>query len=91
MIKNFKFIIAIILLFFISSFSFSSNAEIVLNQQDFYFGTINLKENDYNGYLRIYIVEPESRYQMYNDEPYHYGFLAFAHEELLSIANVLSI
>ena len=31
----------------------------------------------YNGSLKIYIVEPESRWSMADDKPYHMGFLDF--------------
>lgn len=40
----------------------------------------------YEGHLRIYIVEPESRWNNYDGEPYHYGFLDFAYNDGLSIA-----
>jgi len=39
----------------------------------------------YEGYLRIYVVEPISRWDNYDDEPYHYGFLDFAFNESISI------
>lgn len=39
----------------------------------------------YDGQLRVYIVEPESRWDNYNNDPYHYGFLGFAIDEMLSI------
>jgi thiol-disulfide isomerase/thioredoxin len=39
----------------------------------------------YNGYLRVYIVEPVSRWNNYDKVPYHYGFLDFAINEQLSI------
>ena len=39
----------------------------------------------YQGHLRIYVVEPESRWDMYDGNPYHYAFLDFALEEDLSI------
>lgn len=39
----------------------------------------------YTGYLRIYIVEPTSRWNMYDNRSYHNGFLNFAHQEQLSI------
>jgi thiol-disulfide isomerase/thioredoxin len=51
--------------------------------------TIFLKENadsiPYEGHLRIYIVEPESRWNMYDGEPYHYAFLDYAFNDALSI------
>jgi len=39
----------------------------------------------YTGDLRVYIVEPSSRWDNYDRDPYHYGFLDFAIEETLSI------
>ena len=39
----------------------------------------------YEGHLRIYIVEPESRWNMYDGEPYHYAFLDYAFNDVLSI------
>lgn len=40
----------------------------------------------YNGHLRVYVVEPVSRWNNYDDEPYHFAFLDFAIDEELSIA-----
>jgi len=39
----------------------------------------------YQGHLRIYVVEPESRWDNYDNEPYHYGFLNFAFNDVISI------
>jgi len=39
----------------------------------------------YTGRLRVYIVEPVSRWKNYNGEPYHFGFLGFAFNENISI------
>ena len=39
----------------------------------------------YNGYLRIYIVEPTSRWNMYDGRPYHNGFLDFAYDDTISL------
>ncbi len=39
----------------------------------------------YSGTLRVYIVEPTSRWDNYDGNPYHFGFLDFAVEEELSI------
>ena len=39
----------------------------------------------YTGDLRVYIVEPSSRWDNYDRDSYHYGFLDFAIEETLSI------
>jgi thiol-disulfide isomerase/thioredoxin len=41
--------------------------------------------NPYDGQLRVYIAEPQSRWDNYNDDPYHYAFLDFAINEELSI------
>ncbi len=45
----------------------------------------NILGNEYNGYLRIYVVEIESRWKMENRRPYHYAFLEFVHNNQLSI------
>jgi len=48
--------------------------------------TSNIEESlPYQGHLRIYVVEPESRWDNYDDEPYHYGFLNFAFNDVISI------
>jgi thiol-disulfide isomerase/thioredoxin len=39
----------------------------------------------YTGRLRVYVVEPVSRWNMMNQEPYHFGFLGFAFNEDISI------
>jgi len=39
----------------------------------------------YEGIVRIYIVEPISRWNNYNGEPYHFGFLDFAYNDALSL------
>ena len=41
--------------------------------------------NPYQGTLKIYIAEPVSRFNMYDGEPYHYGFLDFAYNNEISI------
>jgi hypothetical protein len=46
---------------------------------------VNLEEETYNGHLRVYIVEPESRWIMDNGDPYYYSFLDFAVDEEISI------
>ncbi|ENO12227.1 hypothetical protein MBGDC06_00231 [Thermoplasmatales archaeon SCGC AB-539-C06] len=46
----------------------------------------NIEESlPYQGHLRIYVVEPESRWDNYDNEPYHYGFLNFAFNDVISI------
>ncbi len=39
----------------------------------------------YQGHLRIYVVEPDSRWEHYDDDAYRYGFLDFAYNDVLSI------
>jgi len=40
-----------------------------------------MSNNPYEGKLRIYIVEPQSRWDNYDGDPYHYGFLDFAYND----------
>jgi len=40
---------------------------------------------DYTGTLRVYIVEPLSRWNMANGQPYHFGFLGFATQTAVDI------
>lgn len=42
-------------------------------------------QSSYTGRLRVYVVEPVSRWNMYNGQPYHFGFLGFAVNEQISI------
>lgn len=46
---------------------------------------INVASAPYTGRLRIYITEPVSRWNMYNGQPYHFGFLGFAYNGAISI------
>lgn len=46
---------------------------------------MNVASAPYTGRLRIYVTEPVSRWNMYNGQPYHYGFLGFAHNGAISI------
>jgi thiol-disulfide isomerase/thioredoxin len=76
---------------FISSLVGTSILPLVLatdNQQN----QINIESTDgiatsvpYTGRLRIYVVEPVSRWNMYNGQPYHFGFLGFAINEDVAI------
>ena len=45
----------------------------------------NINSLPYEGYLRIYVVEPESRWDNFDGEPYHYGFLGYAFNQTISI------
>jgi len=63
--------ILIIMLFIITPLAVSSD--------------IIIKENPYNGRLRIYVVEIESQWNMYNGEPYHYALVDMPYDETLSL------
>ena len=39
----------------------------------------------FNGYVRAYIVEKVSRYNNYDGDPYHFGFLDYAFEESVEL------
>lgn len=39
----------------------------------------------YTGRVRLYVVEPVSRWNNYAGQPYHFGFLGFAVNEIISI------
>jgi hypothetical protein len=44
--------------------------------------TIHYKEEyEYNGHIRVYVTEIESRWNTYENEPYHYAFLDYAIDE----------
>ena len=40
----------------------------------------------FNGYVRAYIVEKVSRYNNYDCDPYHFGFLDYAFEESVELS-----
>ena len=44
-----------------------------------------LGDPTFNGYVRAYIVEKESRYNNYDGDPYHFGFLDYAFEESVEL------
>jgi len=50
-------------------------------------GSQSQQEEDqpYEGHLLVYIVEPESRWNMANQQPYHYAMLDMAFDDALSI------
>lgn len=86
---NMKRVIQILLVvFFIGSLVGTSVLPAIDNQQN----QINiepkggtLSKAPYTGRLRIYVVEPVSRWNMYNGQPYHFGFLGFAYNQDISI------
>lgn len=44
-----------------------------------------LGDPTFNGYVRAYIVEKISRYNNYDGDPYHFGFLDYAFEESVEL------
>ncbi|MFH2035145.1 MAG: BACON domain-containing carbohydrate-binding protein [Candidatus Zixiibacteriota bacterium] len=46
---------------------------------------IQLHSDPYSGRLRIYMTEHISRFNMYNGDPYHFGFLGFAFNDTFTI------
>lgn len=45
----------------------------------------------YTGRLRVYVVEPVSRWNNYNQKPYHFGFLDFAFNENISLESQVTL
>ena len=45
----------------------------------------SLGDPTFNGYVRAYIVEKVSRYDNYDGDPYHFGFLDYAFEESVEL------
>jgi len=83
MVQNMKkkgkliiFTLVTIILLFITSFNAMGNN---IEQTEY------MNEQSYGGQLRVYIVEPTSRWDNYDKDPYHFGFLDFAIDETLSI------
>ena len=44
-------------------------------------GDAGFGDPTFDGYIRAYIVEPVSRYDNYDGEPYHFGFLDYAFDQ----------
>lgn len=47
----------------------------------------NLENSIYDGTLKVYVVEPVSRWNNYDGDPYNYAFLDYAYDEEISIAD----
>jgi len=62
----------------ISSLSIENNKKVITD-------TMSIG-SEYQGHLRIYIAEIESRWDMYNGAPYHYAFMDFAFNDEIEIA-----
>ena len=69
--------IFIITLFLITPLAISTNIIETTNK-------VNIA-NPYNGILRIYVTEINSRIDMYNDEPYHFALVDIPYTETLSL------
>ena len=75
--------IAVILIFSTVGASFIPLIAATNNQQNT--GIIEPSNAPYTGRLRIYVVEPVSRWNMYSGSPYHFGFLGYAFNQDISI------
>ena len=64
------------------SMGISQVSENTTNKKDI---QINTDSPPYKGLLRIFIVEPDSRWDMNNNQPYHFAFLDFAFNENIEI------
>ena len=42
-------------------------------------------DSTFNGYVRAYIVEKVSRYNNYDGDPYHFGFLDYAFDQTVEL------
>jgi hypothetical protein len=85
--NKFKIIIsfALIFLFFIGSLNtFATKIE---NKQlkNENLEITNFEGNKYDGFLRVYIVEKESRWRMYDGQPYHNALFDIAYNNEISI------
>jgi len=49
--------------------------------------TAPLMQGDFNGTIRVYIVEPTSRWKDANHQSYHFGFIDFALDSAISLNN----
>jgi len=50
----------------------------------------NLENSTYEGKLKIYVVEPESRWNNYDEDPYHYALIDFAYDEEITVNESLN-
>ena len=81
--KNLKiFIVTVSIIILLSNFSALGIQTKKIIQID---PSKKIDPRPYDGQLRVYIVEPVSRWNDYDGNPYHFGFLDFAMDETLSI------
>lgn len=84
-IDKYKILIGLLCVLLVSSsisIGSSQISEKVINTR--YIQT-NQDSPPYKGILRIFIVEPDSRWDMNNNQPYHFAFLDFALDENIAI------
>ena len=74
-----------IIVLFVGAGVVQSNASIEKNENEQPGMKTTNVSRPYDGHLRVYVVEPESRWDNYDGDPYHFGFLDFAIDEELSI------
>ncbi len=85
--KNMILVFGIVIFFITSSYVGAMNIdsnliEEKINNPD---NSANF-ENGYSGLLKIYVVEPQSRWDNYDRDPYHYAFLDYAFDETIDIS-----
>jgi thiol-disulfide isomerase/thioredoxin len=92
-------VITIFLLLNISGLAFqqvqnNDTIDIIQNEQSGYWkitvDITNLEDTDYRGNLKIYMVEPTSRWDTNDNEPYHFGFLDFAFDGKIDISDTFT-
>jgi thiol-disulfide isomerase/thioredoxin len=85
--KNIILIFCIVIFFITTSYVGAINIESDLINKNLIKSNENIKLDDvYNGKLKVYIVEPKSRWDNYNRDPYHYGFLDYAFDDFINIS-----
>lgn len=72
----------VVIILFVSTFSALG---VNVNNNDTLESEPSTPIKSYGGQLRVYVVEPVSRWDNYEGNPYHYGFLDLAIDEKLSI------
>ncbi len=80
-----KIFFVIISIFVLLSITFNGSSIETNPIKQYSIKQINNSKDTYNGYLKIYIVEPSSRWDNFDRDPYHYGFLDFAFNDEISI------
>lgn len=85
--KKIILIFCIVIFFITTSYVGAINIESDIINKNLIKSNENIKLDDvYSGRLKVYIVEPKSRWDNYDRDPYHYGFLDFAFDDFINIS-----